>query len=220
MEFKTVKKCTVALETALKGLDRNMVDFLYQKGFITDDVCDQVLNGVSLLSPADKAHELVKGIKNRVKQDKGRYFVLVGGLTQGGVLYQSIVNILAVEYQKQTVKSTSPQYQQDPGPQNRQQANPVSNSGEWMLDNIFLVHVLKGFQCLFCTCCIYCITLRLVFLAMSKCSIFGVKRIWQVYLLAFFVSAPKCRDVVLGSYVQGMSLVARAQYKIDTPKSM
>ena len=40
------------------------------------------------------------------------------------------------------------------------------------------------------------------------------------YLL--FVSAPKCRDVVLGSYVRGMSLVARAHnvaIKIDMPKS-
>ena len=101
VEFKTVKKCTVWLETALKGLDRNMVDFLYQNGFITDDVCDQVLNRVTLLSAADKAHELVKGIKNRVKQDKGSYFVLVGGLTQGGVLYQPILNILTEEYQRQ-----------------------------------------------------------------------------------------------------------------------
>ena len=104
VEFKTVRRCTVALETALKGLDRNMVDFLYQNGFITDDVCDQVLNRVTLLSAADKAHELVKGIKNRVKQDKGSYFVLVGGLTQGGVPYQPIVTTLAEEYQRQLVE--------------------------------------------------------------------------------------------------------------------
>ena len=97
VEFKTVSKCTVELETALKGLDRKMVDFLYRNGFITDDICDQVLNRVTLLSAADKAHELVKGIKNRVKQDKESYFVLVDGLTQGGVLYQPIVNILTEE---------------------------------------------------------------------------------------------------------------------------
>ena len=127
MEFKTVKKCTVALETALEGLERSMVDFLNQNGFINDASCDQVLNPMAMLSPANKAHELVKGIKNRVKLDKGSYFVLVGGLTQGGVLYQPIVDILAVEYQKQIVNSISPQYQQ--GPQNQQQ----SNSSEWML---------------------------------------------------------------------------------------
>ena len=101
-----MRRCTATLETALKGLDRNMVDFLYQNGFITDDVCDQVLNPVTLLSAADKAHELVKGIKNRVKQDKGSYFVLVGGLTQGGVLYQPIVTTLAEEYQRQQQTGT------------------------------------------------------------------------------------------------------------------
>ena len=101
VEFKTVKRCTVALETALKGLDRNMVDFLNQNGFITDDVCDQVLSTKTLLSPADKAYGLVKGIRNRVMQDKESYFVLVGGLTQGGVLYKPIVTMLAEAYQKQ-----------------------------------------------------------------------------------------------------------------------
>ena len=107
VEFKTVRRCTVALETALKGLDRNMVDFLYQNGFTTDDVCDQVLNRVTLLSAADKAHEVVKGIKNRVKQDKRSYFVLVGGLTQGGVPYQPIVTTLAEEYQRQLVEQAT-----------------------------------------------------------------------------------------------------------------
>ena len=107
VEFKTVRRCTVALETALKGLDRNMVDFLYQNSFTTDDVYDQVLNPVTILSAADKAHELVKGIKNRVKQDKGSYFVLVGGLTQGGVPYQPIVTTLAEEYQRQLVEQAT-----------------------------------------------------------------------------------------------------------------
>ena len=108
-EFKIVKKCTVPLETALKGLDRNMVDFLYQNGFITDDTCDQVLSAKSTLSVADKVYELVKGIKNRVKQDKESYLVLVNWLSQGGVLYQPIVNTLTEEYQRQQqVASTVP----------------------------------------------------------------------------------------------------------------
>ena len=107
VEFKAVRRCRVALETALKGLDRNMVNFLDQNGFITDGVCDQVLNPVTFLSAADKAHELVKGIKNRVKQDKGSYFVLVGGLIQGGVLYQPIVTTLTEEYQRQLVEQAT-----------------------------------------------------------------------------------------------------------------
>ena len=106
-EFKTVKRCTRPLETALKGLDSNMVDFLYQNGFIPDDNYDQIRSAKTLLSPADKAYELVKGIKNRVKQDKGSYIVLVGGLTQGGVLYQPIVNTLTEEYQRLVGQTTS-----------------------------------------------------------------------------------------------------------------
>ena len=102
VEFKTVKKCIVPLETALKGLDRNMVDFLYQNGFITDDVYDQVRSAKTLLSPADKAYELVKGIKNRVKQDKESYLLLVNWLTEGA-MYQPIVNTLTEEYQRQLV---------------------------------------------------------------------------------------------------------------------
>ena len=103
VEFKTVKKCTVPLETALKGLDRNMVDFLYQNSFITDDICDQVLSAKSSLSVADKVYELVKGIKNRVKQDKESYLVLVNWLTEGGAMYKPIVNTVAEEYQRQLV---------------------------------------------------------------------------------------------------------------------
>ena len=104
IEFKTVRKCAPSLETALKGLDRNMVDFLYQNGFITSDVCSTVLDPVTLLTPADKAHKVVEGIKDRVDLDKESYKVLFGGLVQGGVLYQPIVNILAVEYQRQLIQ--------------------------------------------------------------------------------------------------------------------
>ena len=101
MELKTVNKCTVALESALEGLERNMVDFLYQNGFINNATSKKVLNPMIMLSDADKAHELVNGIKNRVKQDKGSYFVLINGLVQGGILYQPIVKTLTEEYQRQ-----------------------------------------------------------------------------------------------------------------------
>ena len=101
VEFRTVQTCTVPLKKALKGLDRNMVDVLYHHGFITDDVYDQVLNHVTLLSATDKARELVKSIGNRVKQDKGSYLVLVRSLAHGGILYQPIFNQFTEEYQKQ-----------------------------------------------------------------------------------------------------------------------
>ena len=81
-----------------------MVNFLYQNGFITGDVCSTVLDPVTLLTPADKARKLVEGIKDRVDLDKESYKVLFGGLIQGGVLYQPIVNILTEEYQRQLIQ--------------------------------------------------------------------------------------------------------------------
>ena len=90
-----MNKCTVALEAALKGKERNMMDFLYHNGLITDDSSVKTSLGV-----ADKVHELVDEIKNRVKQDKGGYFVLLGCLTQGGPQYLPLVNILTEEYNR------------------------------------------------------------------------------------------------------------------------
>ena len=100
VEFKTVRKCMVELEASLKELDRDMVDSLYNNLFITKDVHDQVLSAKNL-SKSEKAHELVKGIKNRVEQDKNSYFVLVGCLIKVGAMYQTIINTLAVEYHRQ-----------------------------------------------------------------------------------------------------------------------
>ena len=104
IEFKTVRKCAPSLETALKGLDRNMVYFLYQNGFITGEACSTVLDPVPYLTRSDKARILVEGIKDRVDLDKESYKVLFGGLVQGGVLYQPIVNIVTEEYQRQLIQ--------------------------------------------------------------------------------------------------------------------
>ena len=90
----TVEHCTVPLETALSGLERELVHFLYQKSFISDSVRDKVLNPVSVLSEAEKAGEVVRWIKNRVKQDPRSYWVLVRKLQQGGNKYQPIIRIL------------------------------------------------------------------------------------------------------------------------------
>ncbi len=97
-ELKTLKKCTPQLETALLGLDSTLVHFLYGEGFFTDDVRDKILNPATLLSEADKAIELVKWIRNRVKQDKKSYHVLVWRFKQLGKLYQPIVAVLEAEY--------------------------------------------------------------------------------------------------------------------------
>ena len=90
-ELRTLKACTPQLETALKGLDSGLVHFLNHNSFITDDVMDNVRNPVTMLNEADKAWELVRWIKNRVKQDPPSYHVLLGRLKQSGNLYKPIL---------------------------------------------------------------------------------------------------------------------------------
>ena len=93
--------CTPQLETALWGLDRELVHFLNQEHFINDDVEDKVLNPRSMLTEADNALELLKWIKNRVKQDPPSYHVLLGRLKQSGNLYKPIVKQVEAEYARQ-----------------------------------------------------------------------------------------------------------------------
>ena len=100
-ELRTLKACTPQLETALKGLDSGLVHFLNHNNFITDNVMDKVRNPVTMLTEDDKAWELVKWIKNKVKQDPPSYHVLLGRLKQSGSLYKSIVKILEAEYARQ-----------------------------------------------------------------------------------------------------------------------
>ena len=96
----TVELCTIQLETALLGLERDLVHFLFQNGFISDDVRDKVLNPVSVLSEAEKAGEVVRWIKNRIKQDPTNYHVLMGKLQQCGKRYQPIINRLETTRQQ------------------------------------------------------------------------------------------------------------------------
>ena len=88
------------LETALSGLDRDLMHFLCQNGFIGDNVRDKVLNPVSVLSEAEKAGEVVRWIKNRIKQDPASYHVLMGKLQQCGNRYQPIINRLETTRQQ------------------------------------------------------------------------------------------------------------------------
>lgn len=93
-ELETVRKYTSHLETALKGLDRKLVHFLRDEGFITDEVHDDVLNPRSMLTEAQRAGELVKWIRNRVKLDPSSFHVLLHCFKQSGSLYEPTVDKL------------------------------------------------------------------------------------------------------------------------------
>jgi hypothetical protein len=100
-EFRTLRVCTAQLETALKGLDRNLIHFLNREGFIKDEVHDHILNPVTMLRDDQKAWELAKWIIHRVKQHPPSYHVFLGRLKLSGKVYEPIVGILEAEFAKQ-----------------------------------------------------------------------------------------------------------------------
>ena len=97
-ELRTLQECTPQLETALEGLDRRFVHFLQMEGFIRDDIADEIQNPKTSLTEAQKAREIVKWIKNRVRLDPPSYHVLLYGLNHSGHTYQPIVWILKTKY--------------------------------------------------------------------------------------------------------------------------
>ena len=100
-EYRTVVSCTKQLETALLGLESATVHFLHQKGFITPEVHDEVLDPRSMWTKHQKVGELVTGIRNKVKLSAEGYHTLLRYLGQRGKYYEGIVRILETEYSKQ-----------------------------------------------------------------------------------------------------------------------
>lgn len=98
-KLRTVEKCCSDLETALKVKDRDLVHYLHQEGFYSGNICEKILD--PRIDDAEKAGEMVKWIKNRVKQEPESYDTLVDRLKQGGNLYQPIVGKLEQEYTRQ-----------------------------------------------------------------------------------------------------------------------
>jgi hypothetical protein len=101
VEFKTIKFCTTPMEIAFTNLEREVVHFLNRENFINDSVCIKVLDAVSVLGEEDKAWELVKGVRQRVKEDPGSYYTLVNELKRHGRKYQPILSKLEAEYARQ-----------------------------------------------------------------------------------------------------------------------
>ena len=106
MELKTLENCVVPLEVALSDLQRELVHFLKCKEFITDEVCDIVLDPRYMLSEVEKAGKLVKGIKKRVKQDHTSYYTFLSELKRHGKKYQPIITKLEAEYARQEDMAT------------------------------------------------------------------------------------------------------------------
>ena len=102
VEFKTVKACAGALTKTLAGagLDTPMMNFLKEKGFITETVRLNVIDTKSIMNIADKTNQVVEGIKVRIDLDKDSYKVLLNKFDRSGVLYEPIVKMLTKEYKQ------------------------------------------------------------------------------------------------------------------------
>lgn len=90
------------LEKAMISLDGELINYLNEKGFITDKVRDDIRNPrSSTLSEADKVWELVKSIENRVEQDPSSFHELLDYFKEAGAHYRPVVKILEEEFEQQ-----------------------------------------------------------------------------------------------------------------------
>ena len=100
-EYKTVVSCSKPLETSLRAIDRGIVHFLHQEGFITQEVHDDVLNPRSILTSHQKAGVLVTAIRDKVELSAKSFHAFLDHLRQSGKHYEAIVSILDKEYSMQ-----------------------------------------------------------------------------------------------------------------------
>ena len=94
IELKVVKQCTSELEGAGLERDRALIHFLNGEGFMLDSEQEDILDPRPLLREDQKAGEIVKWIKHRVKQDPCSYYKLVSHLSACEKFYQPIVKKL------------------------------------------------------------------------------------------------------------------------------
>jgi hypothetical protein len=97
-ELKAVRKCASHLEAALMVPNRDLVHFLRDQGFVSDEVHDKVLTPHIMWSEVEKSGELVKWITNRIKMDCTSFHILLHRLKQSGVLFEPTVTKLIAEY--------------------------------------------------------------------------------------------------------------------------
>lgn len=112
-ELETLKKCDTHLISTLDGnIDRALVNFLAQQGFIKEDLRQEIIEPISSLNPKEKAGKLVEGIRNAVSLDSKKYHILISYFEGGGAYYEAIVEIMTKQFkelkEKKVEKSLMP----------------------------------------------------------------------------------------------------------------
>ena len=105
-ELNTIVSCTIELESALRGVDSDLMHFLRDEEFISKEVHDHIVNPGSIL---DEGEDLVMLIRSRVEQDPMCYHVLVQYFVAHGEPYQAILRTLGAAYitQRTAVRRSS-----------------------------------------------------------------------------------------------------------------
>lgn len=105
-ELNTIVSCTAELEAALRGVDNDLVHFLHDEGFISEDIHDHILYPGSIL---DEGEDLVMLIRSRVEQDPMCYHVLVQYFMAHGEPYQAILGTLGAVFmtQREAIRRSS-----------------------------------------------------------------------------------------------------------------
>ncbi len=96
-EYKTLVRCASQFASALHS-DRDIPHYLHANDFLTEDIYDDVISPRCMLTPSDKACELVSGIRRRVKQSPTDFHKLIGYLRENGSRYRDILKLLEETY--------------------------------------------------------------------------------------------------------------------------
>ncbi len=114
-EYITIVACAEQLEIALRS-DRAITHYLFRERFISEELYDKVLNPRSMLTDIQKAGQMVREIRHKVKANGEWYHNLLRHFHKNDEKYADIIKILDKEYSSsQSSSSHSTSKQHSPG---------------------------------------------------------------------------------------------------------
>ncbi len=97
LEYSTLGKCASQLESAMTPDIKEIADYLFNTGFISDELFKEVTDSNSTYSSTNKAAKLVLEIMRKVKLYPSNFFKIVNYLRLKSN-YRTIVDVLDAEY--------------------------------------------------------------------------------------------------------------------------
>ena len=97
LEYSTLGKCASQLESAMTSDIHGIAQYLFNTGFISDELFKEVTDSNSVYSSANKASKLVLHIMRKVKLYPKSFFKFINFLRLRSN-YHTIVDVLDAEY--------------------------------------------------------------------------------------------------------------------------